>query len=114
MQGIHPVSSASTKTSSSAEGHFLLYFNAVIARMLTNLSTLETANGENIPFEQFPFLVDYRNMLHMSMPAQLSTAMEDTWWEEQITNMEAQTPDHLPLRTLQVEAGLSTLEIYVL
>jgi len=99
---------------SGAQGHFLLHFYAVVARLLTHLSM--TSKGEkNVKyFEQFPFLAGYQSALNTYVPPGLSVSESGAWWDTQIASWEAQTVGHLPLRALVDEAGLSTNELRVL
>ncbi len=98
-----------------AEGHFLLHFYAVVARIVAHLYLAGADEKErHTYFSQFPFLSGYQQMLHAYTPVGLTSEMESAWWDMQIVQMEAQTVAHLPLRALRDEAGLSGDEIRVL
>ncbi len=101
--------------SMDAEGHFLLHFYAVVARIVAHLCVVgEDEKEQNRYFAQFPFLAGYQHALRAYVPNGLTGEMEGAWWDAQIVQMEAQTTAHLPLRALRDEAGLSVDEIRVL
>jgi hypothetical protein len=100
-----------------AEGHFLLHFYAVIARVLANLRATHPAHGEEESatyFEQFQFLKGYRRMLDAHLPGQLSPNEELVWWDAAIAQREEQSVCHLPLQALVEEADVGLDELRVL
>jgi hypothetical protein len=99
---------------SGAEGHFLLHFYAVVARLLAHLRGTETGAKGGTHFEQFSFLTGYQNALSAYLPADLSVTEESAWWDAQIMRWEAKTRDHLPLRALIEDAGLSIADLRIL
>jgi len=128
MQDAPPVSSDSVfaHIPPGAEGHFLLHFYAVIARLLAHLHIVgdagkdgsgregfEKRSAQGPYVEQFPFLAGYQAALSAYLPggAINQAPTEGAWWDEQIARWEAETPGHLPLRTLVEEAGLSADEL---
>jgi hypothetical protein len=97
-----------------AEGHFLLHFYAVIARLLANLRTAPTEDAQAKYFEQFPFLNGYQRMLRSYMPGGVAAEEEGSWWDAAIAGWDAQSSFHLPLQALIDEADLSVDELRVL
>ena len=96
------------------QGHFLLHFYAVIARILAHLDMGET-DAKHL--EQFPFLLGYRTLLAACVHGEFSTTVSDAWWETHIAHWEAETiatADHLPLQALREEAGLRLADIFLL
>lgn len=97
--------------SPGAESHFLLHLYAVILRLLNQLQTSEQGKHS---FEQFPFLASYHNALQTCLPADLPSTQATTWWDEHLTQWEAQTPEHLPLCALLDSTGLNTHALHIL
>src|SRR5215467_11442492 len=97
-----------------AEGHFLLHFYAVIARLLANLCSAPAQEAGEKYFEQFPFLSGYQRMLRSYIPDEVLAEEEGSWWDSAIEQWEKQSPYHLPLQALRDEAGLSIDELRVL
>jgi hypothetical protein len=94
----------------NAEGHFLLHFYAVVARLLAHLHAAGVDMKEGNRFEQFSFLAGYQAALqsfHPSDSTESSPATEGVWWDTHIADWESQLDGHLPLRVLVDEAGLS-------
>src|SRR5947209_2791504 len=98
---------AFTNLPPGAEGHFLLHFYAVVARLLANLRTAHMLEQGTKYFEQFPFLDGYQQMLGSYLPAGLPSHQALSWWDTAIANWETQSSCHLPLRALVDEVGLS-------
>lgn len=91
----------------NAEGHFLLHFYAVVARLLAHLQSAGTSNQENNRFAHFPFLAGYQAALLSYHPTLLSPASEEAWWQAQIAEWESHVDGHLPLRALLEQADLN-------
>ena len=96
------------------EGHFLLHFYAVIARLLANLRNASTQVVGEQYFERFPFLSGYQRMLHSFMADSIPPEEEGHWWDSAIEQWEKQSSYHLPLLALREEAGLNLDELRVL
>ena len=114
MQEVPPANIAIASMPSGAEGHFLLYFYAVIACMLAQLRTTRTGAGNENIFERFHFLSGYQAALSSHMPTGLEPDQESAWWDVQIARFEAETISHLPLRALVDEIGLDSNELRIL
>lgn len=97
-----------------AEGHFLLYFYSVVAQILIHLRLLEQSQQEQKYSRQFSFLTGYQAALNAYQPAELAPAEQGDWWDTQLVRWEAVHSQHLPLRALAVEAGLSREEVRML
>src|SRR5438876_9641566 len=103
MQDAPPVSSDSVfaHIPPGAEGHFLLHFYAVIARLLAHLhivgdSGKDGSGREGVerrpaqgPYvEQFPFLAGYQAALNAYLPGgaepggAINLAPTEAWWDE--------------------------------
>lgn len=89
------------------EGHFRLMLYAVVSRMLANLPALATDNPEQAPLAAFPFLHGYQAALRSYQPAGLTPAAAVAWWDEQALAWETRSAEHLPLRALHTQLGLS-------
>src|SRR5437660_11822887 len=93
----------------NAEGHFLLHFYAVVARLLAHLHAAGVNMKEGNRFEQFSFLASYQAALrsyHPTDASEPSPAAEGVWWDTHIAAWESQLDGHLPLRVLVDEDGL--------
>src|SRR6266487_4930335 len=99
---------------SGAHGHFLLHFYAVVARVLARLESrgMDEQNGGYT--ERFPFLATYRGILHALVPDEIPLSAQGAWWDMQIAAFEAQAQEHVLLRALMHEAGLSMNEVRLL
>src|SRR5947199_8239322 len=109
--------SSTTNIPLGAQGHFLLHFYAVVARILARLEGPGAGeqNGAHDGYaERFPFLASYRSMLGKLAPTEVTSGAQAAWWDAQIAAFEARTQEHLPLRALVDNAGLDTNEIYML
>ncbi len=99
---------------SGAQGHFLLHFYAVVARVLARLESRGTDEQNGGYTERFPFLATYRGILHALVPDEVPLSAQGAWWDMQIATFEAQAHEHLPLRLLMDAAGLSMSEVRLL
>src|SRR6266700_7886557 len=99
---------------SGAQGHFLLHFYAVVARVLARLESAGAGEQDSMYAERFPFLATYRNILHALVPGEISQGTQVAWWDAQIASFQAQAQEHLPLRALMDAAGLDINEVHVL
>jgi len=99
-----------------AEGHFLLHFYAVMARVLANLRATHAAQeeGRATYFEQFQFLNGYQRMLDAFPPDELSPNEGLAGWDDVIAQWEEQSAYHLPLQALVDEADVGLDELRVL
>src|SRR5215468_1873176 len=118
MQDVQPAIAGATfngtpHVPAGAQGHFLLHFYAVVARVLERLSIAATGERNGAYFERFPFLVGYQSVLASLAPDGIA-ALHTAWWEAQIAAWEARTAVHLPLRELVEGTGLSKNEVRVL
>ncbi len=112
MQDLAAVQNPFAKMPHSTEGHFLLHFYAVVARLLAHLATAGIRQGEGKKdegaFGQFSFLAGYQAVLQTYSPASMSPKSAGAWWDTHIADWEAGVEGHLPLRALVEEADLST------
>ncbi len=111
MQDLAAVQNPFANVPRSAEGHFLLHFYAVVARLLVHLSAAGVGEGEGKKegnsFAQFSFLAGYQTVLQSYYPAAMSPQSTGAWWDTHIADWEQYLEGHLPLRALVDEAGLS-------
>src|SRR5712691_2681632 len=66
---------------SGVEGHFLLHFYAVVARILTRLEITGAGEQNGMYAERFPFLATYRNILHALVPGEITQSTQAAWWD---------------------------------
>src|SRR5437867_3710504 len=93
----------------TAEGHFLLHFYAMVARLLAHLYAAGMGEKEDNHFRQFSFLAGYQAALrtyYSTEPTGQSPAMEGAWWDTHIADWESHHAGHLPLWALIDELGL--------
>src|SRR5213080_1409538 len=83
---------------SGTQGHFLLHFYAVIARILARLEGAEGSEQNGMYADRFPFLATYRSILRAYIPGKMPLSEQVVWWDAQIAAFEAQAHEHLPLR----------------
>jgi hypothetical protein len=96
----------------SAEEHFHRYFFSVIARILVQLD----ANRQTFAavIEGAPFLSAYQALLASYTPTDLEFTTWPHWWDEQIAAFERRTAEHLPLRALVDNLGLTPDDLRLL
>lgn len=99
---------------SGAQGHFLLHFYAVVARVLARLESMSADEQNGGYAERFPFLAIYRNILRSQLPDEMPLSAQGAWWDRQIAAFEVRTTAHLPLRSLMDGAVLSMSEVRLL
>lgn len=114
MQNLAAVQNPFASLPRNAEGHFLLHFYAVVARLLAHLQTTGTSEQESTPFTRFPFLAGYRASLLAYLPTEPASPTQEAWWDTQIAEWESHIDGHLPLRALLDQAELSTEAIRLL
>jgi len=90
-------------------GSFVLYLYAAIYRFLKHLHQLSDVGGPDLPtlFKRYPFLSKYSVEMHQHMPEEVSWSEGANWWSEQIQLWEEGCQQHLPLRALIEDGGLS-------
>lgn len=90
-------------------GSFVLYLYAAIYRLMKQVNRLSEAGGSDLDalFERYPFLSEYFVEMRQHMPDKISWDEGGNWWCEQIQTWEKDCQEHLPLRALMEEAGLS-------
>src|SRR5262245_52182326 len=84
--------------------HFKLYLFAAVARLLRQV--VATLGTYEETFEQFSFLIGYRDELAVIEPEDLVDEAAVRWWTTALREWEAKADVHLPLRALREEAGL--------
>lgn len=85
------------------EEHFKLYFYAAVTRIIEQAAL--SFDSTETAFEQFPFLTGYRNELTV-FGIDLFVADNTKRWQRLLRDLESQTTDHLPLRSLRESACL--------
>lgn len=124
-----------------AQGHFLLHFYAVIARIIAHLDNEDAHPDSTSPFEQFPFLAGYHTLLQAFVPDIITRDEQDAFWEAYILRWESHASEageadniggigktnetdksveslraslHLPLKALREALGLGVGEMLFL
>ena len=93
----------------NAGGHFVLNLYAAIYRLIHQTHKFAQLSGATLEdvFEQYPFLGEYFNEMRRQMPEDITWERATAWWKGQIEGWEQAVPEHLPLRALSRQAGLS-------
>ncbi|MBD3316910.1 MAG: AAA family ATPase [Chitinivibrionales bacterium] len=93
----------------SVAGSFVLYLYAAIYRLMKQINRLSEAGGSELEaqFKRYPFLSDYFLEMRQHMPEDISWEEGGMWWRESIREWEKPGREHLPLRALMSEGGLS-------
>ncbi len=96
----------------TSSNHFALHFHATVYAVLSFARTLyghEGAEREEV-LEDYPFLGRYLAEDLRFMPDGLTWGEAESWWWGQIQKWEEQADEHLPLRSLSTDLGLSTTQ----
>jgi len=91
------------KETITPEEHFKLYFYAAVTRIIEQAAL--SFEATETAFEQFPFLIGYRNELAV-FGIDLFVADNTNRWQQLLRDAESQTSNHLPLRSLKDAACL--------
>jgi len=87
--------------------HFRLHYFASVSHVIGQVvATFPTAK---VAFEEFPFLIGYREEL-----ARRGTVGDAAWWRDAIHAWELMATGHLPLRALREAAGLDARALALL
>jgi hypothetical protein len=84
--------------------HFKMFFYAAVLNLLHQVT--RAFDSQAAAFEQFPFLAGYNNELAQTGLAGATSADALSWWLGALSDWEAKTTQHLPLRALREAARL--------